>query len=335
MNSSWSSVGGARDQDARGVDASPPTLEELLRDTGTPPEDAGLEALTLRIRERFGSALAGIVFYGSVLREGGEDGLYDLLAVVDDYAGAYTKKRLALLNRILPPNVFYLEVHGGEKTWRSKYAVISMRQFRRHVGRRCLQVYFWGRFAQPAVLLHPRDEASADGLRAIQATAVRTFLAKVLPVLPERSTLSDVWRRGLELSYGTELRAEARGVGERLFARGEAHFRRITPPALAELPFPASVEGEGEGLMVVTRIHPLRRRFARLGWAARRVQGKTLNILRLLKALLTFEGGVDYVLWKIERHSGVRVEVSDRVRRHPILAGLPTLWRLYRRGAFR
>jgi hypothetical protein len=57
--------------------------------------------------------------------------------------------------------------------------------------------------------------------------------------------------------------------------------------------------------------------------------------MRLVKSAFTFEGGVDYLLWKIERHSGVRVEVSDRVRRHPLIFGWGTLIELRRRGAFR
>jgi hypothetical protein len=46
-------------------------------------------------------------------------------------------------------------------------------------------------------------------------------------------------------------------------------------------------------------------------------------------------GGAEYILWKIERHSGVRIELSPFARRHPILAGWGAAWRLYRRGAFR
>ena len=41
-------------------------------------------------------------------------------------------------------------------------------------------------------------------------------------------------------------------------------------------------------------------------------QGKLLHVLRLMKATTTFKGGADYILWKVERHSGVRVEVSER-----------------------
>jgi hypothetical protein len=55
----------------------------------------------------------------------------------------------------------------------------------------------------------------------------------------------------------------------------------------------------------------------------------------LMKASFTFQGGIDYIAWKLERHTGIPVEVSPRVRRHPLIYGWGMLWRLYRRGVFR
>ena len=42
-------------------------------------------------------------------------------------------------------------------------------------------------------------------------------------------------------------------------------------------------------------------------WRLRRMQGKFLSVARLAKAIFTFENGVDYVLWKVKRHSGVHI----------------------------
>jgi hypothetical protein len=73
----------------------------------------------------------------------------------------------------------------------------------------------------------------------------------------------------------------------------------------------------------------------RLAWGLRNVQGKMLSILRLSKAFFTFEGALEYIQWKIERHSGVKVEWTPRLRKHPLLAVVVLAWRLYRRGGFR
>ena len=73
----------------------------------------------------------------------------------------------------------------------------------------------------------------------------------------------------------------------------------------------------------------------KIGWTMRRLAGKALHVLRLVKAAFTFENGLEYLLWKIQRHSGETVEVKDWQRRHPLLAAPGLALRLYRRGAFR
>jgi hypothetical protein len=99
---------------------------------------------------------------------------------------------------------------------------------------------------------------------------------------------------------------------------------------LARLGLSATPAGDGGG-----RLKPgLPRRRAH-AWALRRACGKALNVLRLCKAAFTFEGGADYLAWKIERHSGVSLELADWQRRHPLLAAPALLWRLRRRGAVR
>jgi hypothetical protein len=70
-------------------------------------------------------------------------------------------------------------------------------------------------------------------------------------------------------------------------------------------------------------------------WRLRRWQGKVLSVLRLSKAAFTFHDSISYAAWKIERHTGVRVEVTPMLRRHPVLWGLKVSWQLLRRGVMR
>jgi hypothetical protein len=55
----------------------------------------------------------------------------------------------------------------------------------------------------------------------------------------------------------------------------------------------------------------------------------------LSKATLTFHDYLNYAAWKIERHSGIRVEITPMLRRHPILWGFKVMWQLLRRGVLR
>jgi hypothetical protein len=77
------------------------------------------------------------------------------------------------------------------------------------------------------------------------------------------------------------------------------------------------------------------RRWSALAWALRRLQGKALSVLRLLKASFTFDGGLPYLAWKIERHSGVALEITPFMRRFPRLGAIGAFWRTWRRGGFR
>jgi len=70
-------------------------------------------------------------------------------------------------------------------------------------------------------------------------------------------------------------------------------------------------------------------------WFLRRANGKFVSFSRLVKGAFTFDGGIDYLAWKISRHSGVEITPTPWQRRHPILAGLMLFIQLRRRGAFR
>jgi hypothetical protein len=84
-----------------------------------------------------------------------------------------------------------------------------------------------------------------------------------------------------------------------------------------------------------SNVSPRARRLAPILWALRRVQGKALSVARLIKGLFTFEGGLDYLAWKLSRHSGQVVEIPDKVRRRPLIHIWGFMRQLYRRGVFR
>lgn len=310
-------------------------LALLERQAGQYAAGAELLALVDAIRGRYGDALLGILFYGACLRTGNPlDGLVDLYVVVDRYRLAYRKPLLALLNGLLPPNVFYLELPVAAGRVRCKYALFSRRHLQRGTSPRWFQTYLWGRLAQPVAVLYARDGEARTALIQALGQAVITFLWRALPALPEQFTEVELWDRALALSYGTELRAEKAGRTAHIVDSDPAYYGAVTPAALAVLPWGVAPVPDIPGAYQALVPGTVRRR-ARLAWALRRIQGKVLSVLRLVKAAFTFQGGVDYLLWKLERHSGVRVEATERERRHPLIFGWGLVWRLYRRGAFR
>ena len=301
-----------------------------------PDTDSVLASLLQQLREHHHGAINSILLYGSCLR-GGDifDGLVDLYLVCDSYGSAYAGRGLALVNWLLPPNVFYTEfVHEG-KTLRSKYAVISTADFCRGCSTRWFESYIWGRFAQPVRIVYCRDQSTRDSVEQCLVQASRTFLQRALPRLPASGTVFDLWRGALALSYATELRAEHSGRAAELAQESRGHFETVTRQLQGALDFPFSVYELEQTLHYRADVPGYQRASSRLGWLLRRVCGKLMSVLRLLKGLFTFDGGIDYVVWKLVRHSGQEVVVPDRVRRFPLLFMWGFFWRLYRQGVFR
>ena len=295
-----------------------------------------LTRLGEEIRERLGDSLQAIVLYGSVLRDGSdEDRLYDLLAIVDGYRDAYGLGKLAILNAVLPPNVFHLQVETAQGTARAKFAVVSAAQLLGYTGPGCLQVYFWGRLAQPTMTIYARDPAAHENMTTLMQRSATTFVTTTAPLMAGTFSSRELWTQGLKSCYATELRSERPGVGDRLYDANSSYFIRRTKEVAETLGWPMMAEVDDSEATFAPVFSRGRRWGSRQGWRLRRVQGKVLHILRLMKAVFTFEGGLDYIVWKIERHSGAKIEVSDLARRHPLLAGWPVLWKLYRRGGFR
>lgn len=70
-------------------------------------------------------------------------------------------------------------------------------------------------------------------------------------------------------------------------------------------------------------------------WPLRIVESKFLFLMRLLRNGLTFDGGVDYVMWKIERHSGVKADPAWKTKRIRVLAVIVEAYKIWRQGGFR
>lgn len=307
-----------------------PTIAGPSADT-----DPALAALLAPLLERYRGAINCVLVYGSCLRSGDiHDGLLDLYLICDDYRSAYGAGLSATANWLLPPNVFYAETTHRQRVVRCKYALLSSAQLARATGGTTLESYFWGRFAQPVAIAWQRDQDSGRQVRECLLRAVTTLLRAGLPTLPASGTVQQLWQHSLWLSYRTELRAERDSRAGQLSASGSGHFEQVTRLAQAQ---GLALELWSDAGQSHYRSHctALQRARARLAWPLRAVLGKARSVLRLLKALFTFDGGLDYIAWKLERHSGQQISIPPRVRERPLLYCWGFFWRLYRRGVFR
>jgi hypothetical protein len=311
-------------------------LTDLIRRQISQPAAPPIHALADWLLRVYGKTVLAVLFYGSCLRTGTDlGGLVDLYVIVESYSAAFRGSILAMLNKWLPPNVFYLEVPFEDRKVRAKYAVLSMKDFAGGTSKRWFHSYIWGRFAQPVGLLYARNDQVTGQIQAALAQAVLTFITRTLPQVTSPFTPRELWHRGLELSYRAELRAERPQKLIRLFEAAPDYYTRITRAVLPALPFSVEIKESDGGGYYSVQISDRSRRISRLDWMVRSWQGKVLSVLRLIKGAMTFRGGLDYILWKVERHSGVRVEAPARLKHYPFLAACVVLWRLYRRGGYR
>ena len=298
------------------------------------------EAVTLThsLRERYGDNLLAVVFYGSCLSQPQNEAsttdqsakqLVDLYAIISDYQRAWPKRRLlSWLAKLLPPNVFFLqqEQPNGEVI-HCKYAVLTLQDFEAGC-RDWFHCYLYGRFAQPIAITYCQSEAHKTRLIKALSQATNTLLHETLPLLTDDFRPRDLWRLALQRSYSTEMRPETQERADKLICIDPSYYETTAGTWLQHGQL-ATIQTE-TGTVFVAPAGKLKRLIWRSRWLLRMLWGKTLSLLRLLKALSTFDGAIDYAVYKVEKHTGKPIQISERIRGQRFLFTLVLLVKLLR-----
>jgi hypothetical protein len=281
--------------------------ETLLARSLEQPVPPEIAAMASHVRSAHDGVMA-VLAYGSCLRGvATTDSLIDLYVLTRDLRGVSANVLSRLGCRLIPPNVYYAECDIGGQRYRAKYAVLPMPLFA--VGMTRSNPYFWARFAQPSALVFAADAEARRDVISAAARAAQTMFAHARALSPMGDPL-DIWAAGFRATYATELRAEAGDRADQLVAANESYYRDLAAALAATAAQPAS-------------------------WGWKRASGKLWAAARLIKASFTFSGGADYLVWKIERHSGQKIAISPWQRRHPVIAGLMLLPKLLASKAVR
>jgi hypothetical protein len=268
-----------------------------------------IHAMAVVLRLRHPGAVA-ILAYGSCLRGvAAADTLMDFYVLTENFSGVSPNIISRVACCIVPPNVYYAETEFTGQRLRAKYALLPLRLFAKWMTRETINPYFWARFAQPSALVYARDDKIEDDIVASISEAVRTGFANAKALTTETDTLA-IWTAGFNATYNTELRSEKSNRAASIVSAAPDYYREAAKLLAPVIPVHANQ-------------------------TLRRLTGKGWSVLRLIKAAFTFQGGADYIAWKIERHSGEKIILTDWQRRHPIIAGLLLLPALLRSGAVR
>lgn len=299
-----------------------------------PQPDPGIQPLLDEIRQKHGEALQAILVYGSWLR-GKRDTMLDFYVLVEDYRTLDSAWQ-GIMCRLLPPNVYHIhhkndDPESENPELRAKYALLTLDRFRKAM-RHDFHSYFWARFAQPCEILYVRDDATRANLTEALSSAARTFVQRVLPAMGDKFSSAELWTHGLALTYQCELRTESSNRGESIYEYDPAYYDDVTSDYALKSP---NLSNEGAENQYRNQSSASSRKLSSFRWWLRRVQGKLLSVLRLIKAAVTFNEPLEYLLWKIKRHTGIYIEPTQRQLKHPLIFAWPLLWKLYRQGAFR
>jgi len=288
-----------------------PALESFVAQSIGRQVPAEIAAMADSLRETLGSGVAAILAYGSCLRGvAASESLIDLY-VLTRLASTMPVATLAQWAcAVVPPNVYYAECSQEGTVLRCKYAMLPIHQFSRWMTPETSNPYFWARFAQPSALVYCTDNTTRMKVTSAIGAALSTAYANARGLAGTDAPPLDLWQHLFENTYATELRSEKTSRARDLLEADRAYYEQ----AAAILEDEPPISGN---------------------WPLRRVTGRLWSVARLIKAAFTFTGGADYLAWKIERHSGHKLMLSDWQRRHPVLASITLLPRLLRKGAVR
>lgn len=289
-------------------------LHSLIEEVTSKPVNAEINAIAQSIRTRYEASVLAILGYGSCLRgEHVNDTLVDFYVLVEDYKTTHKNFFATIGNTLLPPNVYYQECSYNNQIIRCKYAVITLDQFHKKVSPATTNPYFWARFCQPTAIIYARDERTRSSVIEALMMAVTTTMREAEKLAPE-TLAHEMWVEIFSNTYRTELRSERSNRATQIVTANLAYYEELHDAVINQ---PLSTTADTSN------------------WYQRRIVGKMLSVLRLIKAAFTFDGGADYLAWKITRHSGVEINLTPWQRRHPILAAPKLFWQLYAKDAFR
>lgn len=260
---------------------------------------------------------SAVLFYGSNLRTGSLEGVLDFYVLLP---GPQRER--------IWPRVSYCERPFEGHILRAKIATMSLDKFAQAATGRSRDTTIWTRFVQPSALAWAKDEPSRSAVEDAIGHAARTAARFAAVLGPESARAKDYWRALFQATYRAEFRVEKPGREDSILSVNAEHFDGLLPLAWDAEGVPIE---RGPDDTLKPGMGDRRRAKIMKAWRARQRLGKPLNILRLAKATTTFEGAARYGAWKLERHTGIALEVTPFREKHPLLAMPGAAWELWRK----
>ena len=290
-------------------------------------EDWWPDEFLAAIIKKYRDNVEAVILYGSWLR-GKRDTLPDFYVIFTDYNHLPSLWQ-KVANRLLEPNVYQLSLSKRNVQCSAKYATISLKQLVKKTTTG-FHPYIWARFSQPSSILYTKNEKARNTLDALIGLSEKRMMTEALGMCPKSFTSRQLWETALTLTYGVELRAESKDKIMLIVEQHQDHFESI----VAEHSDTLELSGTGNNEWTFECSDKYRLK-TKLRWKIRRILGIFLSIARLLKATTTFNQPLEYLLWKIERHTGIKENATALQLKYPLIFSWPLIWKIFRRGGFK
>ncbi len=304
----------------------------------TQPGGEPARQLTQSLVAVAGTRIRAVLLYGSHLLNASPDrySAHDLVVVVEDYLGTYRALRssgfthrppglMAVLGSFLPPNVIAFSPEGADGPI-AKCLIISASHFERELSARARDHFMISRMIQAVGILHTRDEAAGQWLEDRLESARRTVLDWAAPYLDAPFSTEDLTREMIAMCYRSEIRPESRSRASSIFEAQRPYLLDTYDRLLTEACGEGLVVRDGQGYRSAVRPGSL----VRLRRWAYFFVSKLRVTARWFKHMLTFENWLPYVVRKVERRTGMTVELTPLEERAPLIFLWPRLVRVLR-----
>lgn len=182
------------------------------------------------------------------------------------------------------------------------------------------------RMIQKVAVLWAAAEERAAWTRAQLEEGREGVLDWVGPYLEAPFDAEAVGRRILEVCYRAELRPEARNRADTIFESQRDHFRSFLGPVLERAARAGRLEEVPDGYRFAAPPGSRWRARVRLYF----VRSKVRVTARWLKHIFTFDNWLPYIVRKVERRTGARVELTRMERRWPLIFLWPRVIKVLR-----
>ena len=314
---------------------------------GGSPEAPATEQLTDPVADAIASELVriagapwAILLFGSRLAgtAPGRHSAYDLILIVDRYRAFYQRlhesgkhskspRLLTALAGVLAPNIIAFDpgLPGGEI---AKVMVLTPEDFTRALSPEASDHFLRGRLVQRVATLNARDAVVRGRIDQLLEAARVDVLRWAGPWLPDRFTAVDLVRGMLEVSYSGEVRPEGAGrvaaVVEAQRAMLEPAFERVLERA--ERQGLVLRDGSSDAGPRSWRLSRAPGTTERMRWRLYFARSKIRATSRWFKHVATFDDWLTYIQRKVERRTGMRVEVTPMERKLPLILLWPKVF---------